>query len=95
MRMRIMEREPAPHDLRRWSTAADLVAKSLFYAAVARASGARFPKALLLGAIAGATATLLPKAIGLKGMSGQLVGMATSAAAMTLVKLPQRLPLAA
>jgi hypothetical protein len=93
--MAIMERGLASHDLRSWSTAADVVAKSLFYAAVARASGARVRNALVLGAVAGVTATLLPKAIGLSGMSGRLVGMATSAAALTLAKLPQRLPAAA
>lgn len=93
--MRLMERQPGPHDLKRWATAADVVAKSLFYAGVARASGARMRNALLLGAIAGATAVLLPKALGLSGVSGRLVGMGSSAAAMMLVKMPQRFEVAA
>lgn len=93
--MRILEREPASHDLKRWATVADVVAKSLFYAGVARASGARVRTALVLGAMAGVTATLLPKAIGLNGMPGRLVGMGASAAAMALVKLPQQAGLAA
>ena len=93
--MRMMDREPGPHDLKRWSTAVDVVAKGLFYAGVARASGARVRNALLLGAIAGATAVLLPKTLGLSGMSGRLVGMGSSAAAMLLVKMPQHFEVAA
>lgn len=93
--MRMLEHEPGPADLKRWSTAVDVIAKSLFYAGVARASGARVRNALLLGAIAGATAVLLPKALGLSGMSGRVVGMGSSAAAMLLVKMPQRFEVAA
>jgi hypothetical protein len=93
--MTIQIREPSPPDLKRWAAVADVIAKSLFYAAVARASGARMRTALLLGAAAGATATLLPKAIGLDGMSGRLVGMGASAAAMALVKWPPQTRLAA
>jgi hypothetical protein len=93
--MRIMKREPAPHELKRWAAAADVVAKTFFYTAIARASGARFRQALLLGAIAGTTAVVLPRAIGVSGVSGRVVGMATSAAAMALVKWPQHRELAA
>lgn len=93
--MRMLESGPSSHDLKRWARIADVVGNSLFYAAVARAGGARVGPALLVGAAAGLTVVFLPRAIGVTGVPGRLVGMATSAAAMAIVKLPQREGIAA
>lgn len=93
--MSMLDRQPSSQDLKRWARVADVVGNSLFYAAVARAGGARVVPSLLVGAAAGLTVVLLPRAIGVRGVPGRLVGMATSAAAMAIVKLPQHDAIAA